>query len=207
MMRIEQFNEYLSNRSFKYYNVLIRKYHIIIASYRGMEICLHVYVNFALDGHANCFTCRERDHGTINAVEHTYSLKLTITQLIKEFPNLYKTWRLITLFTRAGHWSVASTRWIYSIPSYISLRSILMLFLSKTQLLQINCKKWLLALSCLSIRPHGTERPTPDRFWWNFVFGFLLKLVDTFRFWLVSDKNNLPELLRTVVISRCNWSL
>jgi hypothetical protein len=47
-------------------------------------------------------------------------------QLLKNFPTLYGTWRFITMFTRALHWSLSWNRSIQSIPPHpIYLRSIL----------------------------------------------------------------------------------
>jgi hypothetical protein len=54
--------------------------------------------------------------------------KSPIVQLLKNFPAFYGTRRLITVFTRALHWSLSWARWIQSMPSHpISLRSILIL--------------------------------------------------------------------------------
>jgi hypothetical protein len=54
--------------------------------------------------------------------------KLTVTQLIKKFPTLYRIWRFITVFTRAYKWSLPWARCIQSTPSHpISLRYILIL--------------------------------------------------------------------------------
>jgi hypothetical protein len=47
----------------------------------------------------------------------------------KNFPAFYGTWRFITMFTRALHWSLSWARSIQSIPSHpISLRSTFLLF-------------------------------------------------------------------------------
>jgi hypothetical protein len=46
--------------------------------------------------------------------------KLSIMQLLKNFPAFYATWRFITVFTRALHWSLFWARSIQSIPSYLS---------------------------------------------------------------------------------------
>jgi len=54
--------------------------------------------------------------------------KLTVTQLIKILPTFYGTYMLITVFTRACHWSLSWANWIQSITSDpIFLRSILIL--------------------------------------------------------------------------------
>jgi hypothetical protein len=54
--------------------------------------------------------------------------KLIVTQLVKKFPAFYGTWRFITVFTRARHWSLSWARWIQSTHSHpTSLRSILIL--------------------------------------------------------------------------------
>jgi hypothetical protein len=54
--------------------------------------------------------------------------KLPIVQLLKNFPAFYGTWRFITVFTRALHWSLSCVRLIQSIPSHpTSLRFILIL--------------------------------------------------------------------------------
>jgi hypothetical protein len=44
--------------------------------------------------------------------------ELPILQLLKNFPEFYGTWRFVTVFTRALHWSLSWARWIQSIPSY-----------------------------------------------------------------------------------------
>ena len=41
---------------------------------------------------------------------------------------------------------------------------------------------------CLPVRPHVSCQPSPARFLWNFVFGFLLKCIDAFRFGCKSKK-------------------
>jgi hypothetical protein len=49
-------------------------------------------------------------------------------QLLKNFPGFYGSWRFITVFTRALHWSLFWARWMQSIPPHhFSLRSVLML--------------------------------------------------------------------------------
>jgi len=51
--------------------------------------------------------------------------KPIVTQLVKKFPALYGTWRFITMFTRAHHWSLSWARCIQSTPSLpISLTSV-----------------------------------------------------------------------------------
>jgi hypothetical protein len=61
-------------------------------------------------------------------MELTFLLKPPIVQLLKDFPEFYWTWRFITVFTRALHWSLSCVRSIQSMPSHsISLRSILIL--------------------------------------------------------------------------------
>jgi hypothetical protein len=56
---------------------------------------------------------------------------LTVSEAIKlvwKLPHFYRSWRFISMFTRAQDWNVSWSRWIQSIPScYISLRSILTL--------------------------------------------------------------------------------
>jgi hypothetical protein len=44
--------------------------------------------------------------------------KLPIVQPLKNFPVSYGTWRFITVFTRALHWSLSWARSIQSIPSH-----------------------------------------------------------------------------------------
>jgi hypothetical protein len=39
-----------------------------------------------------------------------------------------------------------------------------------------NYEKWMLALSCLSVRAHGTTRLPLDEFWWNLMFRFFFFL-------------------------------
>jgi hypothetical protein len=54
--------------------------------------------------------------------------KLIVTQLIKNLPESYGTWRLITVFATARHWNLSWTTWIQSTPSpSISLRSVFLL--------------------------------------------------------------------------------
>jgi len=54
--------------------------------------------------------------------------KLTVTQLVKTFPAFYRTQRLITVFTKAWHWSLSWARCIHSTPSHpISLGAIVIL--------------------------------------------------------------------------------
>jgi len=38
--------------------------------------------------------------------------KVMVTQLVKKFPTFYGTWRYITMFTRAHHWSLSWAKWI-----------------------------------------------------------------------------------------------
>jgi hypothetical protein len=49
--------------------------------------------------------------------------KPTVTQLVKKFPAFYGTWRFITVFTTARHWSLSWDKCVHP----ISLRSILIL--------------------------------------------------------------------------------
>jgi len=53
--------------------------------------------------------------------------KLMVTQLVKKFPASYENRRFITVFTRGRHWSLSWARCIQSMPSPISLTSILIL--------------------------------------------------------------------------------
>jgi len=54
--------------------------------------------------------------------------KLIVAQIIKKFPVVYRNRRLITVITRARHWSLFRARCIQSTASHpISLRSILIL--------------------------------------------------------------------------------
>jgi hypothetical protein len=54
--------------------------------------------------------------------------KLSIVQLLKNFPAFYETRRFIIVFTRTLHWFLSWARWIQSIPFHpVSLRSILIL--------------------------------------------------------------------------------
>jgi hypothetical protein len=66
--------------------------------------------------------------GLCNFMEPNTSEKLPIMQHLKNFPAYYGTWRFITMFTRALHWSLSWARSIQPIPLYhISLRSVLTL--------------------------------------------------------------------------------
>jgi len=52
--------------------------------------------------------------------------KLKVVQLISNLPTFFGTWRIITMFTRAHHFSLSLARWIQTIPSYhISVGSII----------------------------------------------------------------------------------
>jgi hypothetical protein len=54
--------------------------------------------------------------------------KLPVAQLFKNFLILYRTWKIITVFRRALHWSQPLVRWIHSILlRTISLRSVFIL--------------------------------------------------------------------------------
>jgi hypothetical protein len=53
-----------------------------------------------------------------------------------------------------------------------------------------NCEKRILALSCLSVRPQETTRPSLDGFSWNFIFEYLKKNVEKIQVELKSDNNN-----------------
>ena len=54
--------------------------------------------------------------------------KLVGSQLVKKFPTFYKTWRFITAFTSARHFSLSSATLIQSIPQHpTSWRTILLL--------------------------------------------------------------------------------
>jgi hypothetical protein len=73
-------------------------------------------------------TNHERSWHTPSNVTHSRSWalleKLSIVQLLKNFPAFYGTRKFITVFTRALHWSLFWARSIQSIPSHsISLRS------------------------------------------------------------------------------------
>jgi hypothetical protein len=53
------------------------------------------------------------------------------------------------------------------------------------------CEKWLLALSCPSVRPRRTTRIPLEGFWWNYIFEvFFRKSAKLVQVLLKSDKNN-----------------
>jgi hypothetical protein len=54
--------------------------------------------------------------------------KPPVARTLKNSPTFYGTWRFVTVFTKALHWSLSWARWIQSIPPHhISLRSVLIL--------------------------------------------------------------------------------
>jgi len=56
----------------------------------------------------------------------SWEVKLTFTQLVNKFPAFNLTWRFITVFRRAFHWSLSWSSWIQSTTSHpLSLRYIL----------------------------------------------------------------------------------
>jgi hypothetical protein len=63
-----------------------------------------------------------------NSMELGLSWELPVTQPFEKFPTFYRTWRIITTFTRTLHWSLS---WAISIqcipPQPIALRPILIL--------------------------------------------------------------------------------
>jgi hypothetical protein len=64
----------------------------------------------------------------INSMELRFHVKLPVVRLPKNFSTFHGTWRFVTMFTRALHWSLAWARSIQSIPPHpIYLRSILVL--------------------------------------------------------------------------------
>jgi hypothetical protein len=72
--------------------------------------------------------CNQPNNQPPNSTEHSLSWEGNIAQLIEKHTAIYGTWRFITVFTRAHHWSLSRNRWIQSTISHpISLRSILIL--------------------------------------------------------------------------------
>jgi hypothetical protein len=88
--------------------------------------------------------------------------KLPIVQLLKNFPAFYGTRRLITVFTRALHWSLSWARSIQSIPSHsVSLRSILTLSTD----LRLGLPSGLFPSgypTCIPLRPNSCYMPCPS---------------------------------------------
>jgi hypothetical protein len=75
--------------------------------------------------------------------------KPPIVQLLKYFPAFNRTWRVVTMFTRALYWSISCATSIQSIPPHpISLRSILIL--STTYVLLLLVVSFLLAFPPIS---------------------------------------------------------
>jgi hypothetical protein len=69
-----------------------------------------------------------KDHSLTHSWSWALLKKLSIVQLLKNFPEFYGARRFINVFTRALQWSLFWARSIQSIPSHpISLRSILIL--------------------------------------------------------------------------------
>jgi hypothetical protein len=67
-------------------------------------------------------------HSLTHSWSWAFLEKLSIVQLLKNFPAFYRTRKFITVFTRARHWSLFWARSIQFIQSHpISLRSILIL--------------------------------------------------------------------------------
>jgi hypothetical protein len=66
-----------------------------------------------------------RSRGIDHSLTHSWNWalheKLPIVQLLKKFPAFYVTRRVLTMFTRALHWSISWARSIQSIPSKWSL--------------------------------------------------------------------------------------
>jgi hypothetical protein len=90
--------------------------------------------------------------------------KLLVTLLVKRFPTFYGTWRFITIFTRAHHWSISWARWIQSTPSHqISLASLLMLspFLSRSSKLCLSFRVSYQNFVCISLPTHICCTPQP----------------------------------------------
>jgi hypothetical protein len=73
-------------------------------------------------------TCLYHKHKTTDS-QHSNSFlwswalleKLSVLQLLKNFPPFYGTRRFITVFTRALHWSLSWAKSIQSIPSHLRL--------------------------------------------------------------------------------------
>jgi hypothetical protein len=65
--------------------------------------------------------------------------KLSVAQLLKNFPTFYGTQMFVTVFTRALHWSVSWASWMLSILCHpISVRFILLLSSSVLVLLVVS---------------------------------------------------------------------
>jgi hypothetical protein len=77
--------------------------------------------------------------------------KLTVTQLLNKFPAFYGTRSFISVFTTVRLWSLS---WYQSTPSrHMSLRSILMLFLTSQVVSSRRLSNWgVVCISVLSIR-------------------------------------------------------
>jgi hypothetical protein len=55
-------------------------------------------------------------------------MKPPVSEILRNFPTFYGTWRFIIMFTRTLHWSLSWARWIQSIPFHsIYVRPILIL--------------------------------------------------------------------------------
>jgi hypothetical protein len=64
---------------------------------------------------AETSTIHQLNHSRIWALPE----KPSVVQPLKNFPEFYGTWRFITVFTRALHWSLSWATSIQSIPSYL----------------------------------------------------------------------------------------
>jgi hypothetical protein len=124
--------------------------------------------------------CKERQEEIISDPWSRALLeKLTVTHLIKKFPAFYWTRRVITVFTRASHWSLSWAKWIQSIPSDpISLNSSLTLY-SYLRLRHPNglypfrfSNQNIVCIShrhhpCYMPRPSNPRFDHPSNIWWS----------------------------------------
>jgi regulator of sirC expression with transglutaminase-like and TPR domain len=77
-----------------------------------VEVQFHAFLTIATDGDEWLASCPDHFILREKVMERIFLLNsvlgtLTVTQLVKKFPTFYGTQRLITMFTRAHHWSLS----------------------------------------------------------------------------------------------------
>jgi hypothetical protein len=79
----------------------------------------------------SCNSCCIRSYAVLNwhpQPTRKPTIQLTVTQLVKKFPDFYGNRRFITVFTRTRHWSLSWARWIqFTISHLLSVRCFLIL--------------------------------------------------------------------------------
>jgi hypothetical protein len=107
--------------------------------------------------------------------------KPLIVQLLKDFPEFYGTWRFITVFTKALHWSLLWATSIQSIrPQSVSLRCILI----SSPYLRLSVFFWLPHQHPTRIRhlPHSCYMPCPSHPPWLDHCNYTWRRVQVMKF-------------------------